>query len=99
MNNVTFNGDKKIEFKTTSNGVNLCSDGNCVHIEFSKVMLSNAKAINDDFSQRITSYSNQKNFTKCYIAYLSSETDVLDGVLNVGYKNIDEQIAKLIKAI
>ena len=30
---------------------------------------------------------------------VADETDVLDGVLNIGYKNVDEQIAKLIKAI
>ncbi|MBQ8145214.1 MAG: hypothetical protein IJ039_00365 [Clostridia bacterium] len=99
IESVIFDGEKRIEIKPTANGVNLSSSNNCVHIDFSKSMLKNAKEINSDYSERIVKYDSQNAFSKIYVAYLSAETNVLDGVLNIGYKDVDEQIAKLIKAL
>lgn len=99
IDKLEFKGEKNIEIKPTANGVNLYSADNCVHVEFSKSMLNTSKEINSDCLSRVEKINNANEFSKIYIAYLSSETDLSEYVLNIGYKDVDQQIAKLIKAL
>ena len=96
IDKVEFKGEKNIEVKPTANGVNLCSPENCIHIEFSKSMLNNAKDININCSENVAKFNNTNEFSKVRVAYLSSETDISENVLNIGYKDVYQNIVKLI---
>ncbi len=99
IDTVEFVGDKKISLTPSKNGVDISSNDKLIRVEFSKSALKTAEEIQKDYKNRAQILNQNNKYSKVYVAYLSSLEQTVDGVLSIGYKNVEDTINRLIEAI
>ena len=91
--------DKVITVSRTRNGIDLISGEKACHVEFAKSFMLDASAINEDCKKRVEKLKKNSAYTNIFVAYLSSESNLNDSVLSIGYKPIDLAMEKMLQAI
>ena len=96
---IEFVGDKKLLLTPSKNGVDISLNDKLVRVEFSKTALKTATEIQEDYKNRAEALNRDNKFSKVYVAYLTSLEQTVDGILSIGYKNVEDTINRLIEAL
>lgn len=91
--------DKIVTVSRSRNGVDLASNGQLYHVEFSKSFILDTGNVNDDCVSKATRLKESGLYKDVYVAYLSSDKNIADNVLAIGYNSSEGAINKLIEAI
>ena len=97
VDKICLHKDKKLEIIRTDNGIDIVSQDKVTHLEFSKVAARSTAEISQNYSGVVEKMKNK--YSNLYVAYLVSDEQGIDGVLNIGYKNADKSVCKLIETL
>ena len=86
----------KLSITRMLNGVKINSDEKSILVEFSKKVINTESGIVNDYNEKCKKIDTSKS--DYYVAYLTTN-DCGSGILSVGYKNAQEAIETLVKAL
>ncbi|MBE6674763.1 MAG: hypothetical protein E7596_06615 [Ruminococcaceae bacterium] len=96
---VEFVGSKKLLLTPSKNGVDISTEDKIVRVEFSKSSIRTDEEIKKDYNKQIQKLNQNNKYSKVYVAHMSSLEQPFDGILSIGYKNVEDTISKLIEAL
>ena len=98
INPFLLNGEKEIMIEQSKNGVDISVGSKAIHVEFAKSLFKDVSEMAIDCRARVEMLSGGK-FSDNFVAYLSSENQLVDNAISIGYKSAKEAVSKLINSL
>lgn len=96
---IELKSEKEIIVVQKASGVDITCNNKLAHIEFSKSSIKDSSMVQSGYASLEAKHSASGKYSNVYLAYLSSDEDSIDGVLNIGYKNAEKTIRNLINSL
>ena len=98
INKVVYKGEKEIKVTQCNNGIEVSSGDKTANVVFTKSIFRNVSEMAADCKIKLEKMNSEK-YSNIFVAYLSSEEQLVENALSIGYKSADEAVSKLIKSL